>query len=722
MTQHTRLLRQSLALAVRLALLGAACPAGAAPTYVIADLGTLGGDASAAYAINDAGQVAGQASLANGVAHAFLWQNGTMQDLDTLGSAESAAFGLNAAGQAVGKAVSTSGAASAFSWQNGVMADIGGGLVATGSQANAVNAAGQTAGVGFSGVDSQAVLWQNAAAGGGAALPGGASGTAAGLNAVGAVVGSAGVGGGIIQAALWQADGGGGMGLTLLPGLASAANSAATAINAQGVAVGVAAVDASATANHAVRWENGDILDLGTLGGPDSQANAINANGQIVGQSHTVNNITASTDGHGFLWHKGGAITDINTLVSANPGQLTVTAAHGINALGQIAGTAVDAAGQTRAFLATPTGTLNWFGGSFGEWDTGAHWELGFTPNRLLDTTISGSAGSVEVVGPQDGATVKSLTVGGGSDNATLYLNGPKPLAADNGFNILTKGTVNLQKDGTIGAATRLGIDGGTLNMDDFNNSVAAVQLKSGQIHGSGTLTSAGDFDLQAGTVSASLAGGVGLKKTTAGTVALYGANTYTCPTTIAAGTLSLNGDGGISASAGVENNGHFDISGAGDKVSIAALTGAGSVNLGGQSLKISAASGRFSGVIAGNGGLTIAGGTQTLAGANTYSGLTAIDAGAALALQGGGGIASFDGVEAAGTFDISATAAGADIARLSGAGIVKLGARTLNLTAANGSFDGVISGSGGLTVAAGHQKLTGANTYAGQTVLGKNA
>ena len=48
----------------------------------------------------------------------------------------------------------------------------------------------------------------------------------------------------------------------------------------------------------AVRWKDGQILDLGTVSGdPCSRSKAINANGEIVGDSSDCSNPT-----HAFLW------------------------------------------------------------------------------------------------------------------------------------------------------------------------------------------------------------------------------------------------------------------------------------------------------------------------------------------------------------------------------------------------------------------------------------
>jgi len=90
----------------------------------------------------------------------------------------------------------------------------------------------------------------------------------------------------------------------------------------------------SPTAYHAFRWQNGIMTDLGTLGGPDSAAFPISDSGLIAGVSFT-NDIPNPTTGiptaDPFLWRDGHMI-DLGTLGG------TVGIANAVNNRGQVVG------------------------------------------------------------------------------------------------------------------------------------------------------------------------------------------------------------------------------------------------------------------------------------------------------------------------------------------------------------------------------------------------
>ena len=102
------------------------------------DLGTLGGDASAANAVNGTGRIVGWANDSAGHQRAFLWSGGTMHDLGTLGGTDSEARSINATGTIVGWADTPAQVQHAFVRTGSTMTDIGRRLNATSSIANDV--------------------------------------------------------------------------------------------------------------------------------------------------------------------------------------------------------------------------------------------------------------------------------------------------------------------------------------------------------------------------------------------------------------------------------------------------------------------------------------------------------------------------------------------------------------------------------------------------------
>jgi probable HAF family extracellular repeat protein len=89
-------------------------------------------------------------------------------------------------------------------------------------------------------------------------------------------------------------------------------------------------------------WENGKMLDLGTLGGTVGEANALNSQGHVVGFS----NLAGDVNGHAFLWrNQSEGMIDLGTL-GGNSGNAAF-----INDSDEVVGNDATADGLERAFL-----------------------------------------------------------------------------------------------------------------------------------------------------------------------------------------------------------------------------------------------------------------------------------------------------------------------------------------------------------------------------------
>ena len=326
-------------------------------SYTVTDLGTLGGTSSVGCGINSRGQVVGFSSIATGQLHAFLWHRGVMTDLGTLpGDFFSLARDINKHAQVVGHSdVTGSPPLNAVLWERGEVIPLGT-LGGSAGFAVRINERGQiVGGARTPNGELHAFLWDNGAMSDLGTLPGETFSIAKAINKHGQVAGNSAprqptppaffgecpanpVPPQPQRAVLWE------NGEITDLGTLGGIMSLALGINDHGDVVGSSTV--ASGEEHAFLLRHGTMTDLGTLGGTYSVANQINNRRQVVGLSRI-----ATGELHAFLW-EDGVMTDLNDLIPADSG-FVLAEATAVNRNGQIVGVGtID--GQTHGLLLRP--------------------------------------------------------------------------------------------------------------------------------------------------------------------------------------------------------------------------------------------------------------------------------------------------------------------------------------------------------------------------------
>ena len=325
-------------IAIVLMALALPWPIGRDDRYDVIDLGALPGDVSStAKDINDYEQIVGYSYNGAGEFRGFLWEDGIMTDLGTLGGTYTRAYGINNSGRVAGYSYNENGYSRAFLWENGVMTDLGT-LGGVWSAAYDINELGEVAGYSY---DSEgkyhAFIWKDGVMTDLGTL-GGDNSVAFVINNKGDVSGRTEIPAGTFHAFGSEKKVQSCRQCPVTPdlidlGTLGGENSDGWDMNDAGQVIGWS--DTGTGEYHAFFWDAGHMFDLGTMDGPNSEARGINDHGHAVG-----NGFDDLEEPRAFLW-EGEDLIDLNDL--APPAFDRVLAfANAINDAGQIVGSATD--------------------------------------------------------------------------------------------------------------------------------------------------------------------------------------------------------------------------------------------------------------------------------------------------------------------------------------------------------------------------------------------
>ncbi len=474
-----------------------------------------------------------------------------------------------------------------------------------------------------------------------------------------------------------------------------------------------------------------------TLGATTGSTSVAGGTLDLGGTSQTQNGVTLSAGG--TLSNGSLAVTGTGTAVSSSGGTIDglggstgVTVTSGTTTLkgsnAYTGATTIDSGATLQAGAAnalpgssavTDLGTLNLagFGGSIAS--------LAGTSSSALVTNSSTTAAALSV---GDSSSTSFAGVLGGKLALTKQGSGTLTLSGANtytGGTTVNAGTLSLSTGATLGATSNaLAVSGGTLDLGGTTQTQDGGLVLTGGTIQNGTLSVSGHPDsVQAGSISAVLAGSAGLDKTGSGQVTLSGANTYTGGTTVAAGTLQLSGSAtlGATSNALAVGGGTLDLGTTTQTQDGGLLLTGGTIQNGTLSVSggaYSVQAGSISAVLGGSAGLAKTGsGLVTLSGANTYTGGTTVAAGT-LQLSGSGtlGASTSSTSIIGGTLDLGGTTQtqSAGVTLDSGATLQN---GSLSPTSPVTSFGGTLSSvAGGPSVTADAGYTT---TLSGHNVLG---
>jgi probable HAF family extracellular repeat protein len=326
--------------------------------YSVTDLAPPSGnflDWTLASAINNHGVVVGQTYWPSHYSQGVIWDGANTQLLPSsashYGYPVSSAQAINAAGQVVGVAYgepsSRNGNPTAFLWSGGSSTNLGmlpGGTI---SYARGINDAGRVVGSSNSGQSgSVPVTWTSGVIAELPLIAGGVTGEAWSINGAEQIVGYLSAQPNVNQPVTWL----NGM-ASLLPVPQGWTGGYAWQVNGMGRIAGAISTPADVVI-HAAVWDQGAVIDLGTLPGfVLSNALDVNERGVVVGVASNPSQPYQTY--HGFVWDTAHGLRDLNDLIDPASGWL-LGHAFGINDRGQIVGLGISPSGAEHGFLLTP--------------------------------------------------------------------------------------------------------------------------------------------------------------------------------------------------------------------------------------------------------------------------------------------------------------------------------------------------------------------------------